>query len=54
MMKQIPTLQHVKGHKDSNTEYAALSLEAQLNVDVLIQPNTHGFLCCHPIPCNYI
>jgi hypothetical protein len=28
-----PVLRHVKGHQDSQTAYASLSLEAQLNVD---------------------
>jgi hypothetical protein len=32
-MQQLFTLQHVKGHQDSNTEYAGLSLKAQLNVN---------------------
>ncbi len=45
-MKQLPTLQHVKGHQDSNTEYAALSLEAQLNVDADVEAGF--FQCTYP------
>ncbi len=45
-MKQVPTLQHVKGHQDSNTEYAALSLKAQLNVDA--DAEAGFFQCTYP------
>jgi uncharacterized ferritin-like protein (DUF455 family) len=45
-MKQVPTLQHVKGHQDLNTEYAALSLEAQLNVDA--DAEAGFFQCAYP------
>ncbi len=32
-MNITPSLEHIKGHQDDHTEYACLSLEAQLNVD---------------------
>jgi hypothetical protein len=42
------TLCHVKGYQDSHQEYAALSLETQLNVDA---PDVQAgsYQCMHPV-----
>jgi hypothetical protein len=42
----LPTLCHVKGHQDATTPYAALSLEAQLNVDADAKAGL--FQCMYP------
>jgi hypothetical protein len=45
-MQQIPTLQHVKGHKDLHTAYGNLPSEAQLNVDA--DAEADFFQCTYP------
>jgi hypothetical protein len=41
-----PTLQHVKGHQDLHTAYAALPLDAQLNVDA--DSAAGAYQCMYP------
>jgi hypothetical protein len=47
-----PTLRHVKGHQDTTTPYAKLSLEAQLNVDA--DTKAGFFQCMYPSQCLLI